>query len=105
MDGATGMIASDTVFSDLQPQVIDSTAASTGHPFHQVNLAILSGRQSLGDHAKIAIVMPPLIYGVNKERLSMQGPGLVRFALTEGFSGHVGDGESLTLVNQPTVRC
>jgi nucleoside-diphosphate-sugar epimerase len=62
-----------------------------------VDLAILSAQQELGEKAKLAIMIPPLIYGINPhhKRISIQIPTIARFALKHGFAGHVGHGLSV----------
>ena len=54
-------------------------------------------REALGDRVKLAIVMPPLIYGYHPAhgRLSIQLPTLTRFALKHGYAGYVGEGEAV----------
>ncbi len=66
-------------------------------PHRQIDLAILRHQQDLGDQAKIAIMIPPLIYGwvPQHRRLSIQIPTLTKFALKHGFAGHVGKGLSV----------
>lgn len=50
--------------------------------------------KELGDKAKLAIMIPPEIYGFNPQhkRLTIQIPTITRFALKHGFAGHVGKG-------------
>jgi nucleoside-diphosphate-sugar epimerase len=53
--------------------------------------------KELGNQAKLAIMIPPQIYGFNPrhKRLSIQIPAITRFALKHGFAGHVGKGQSI----------
>lgn len=93
-DDSAGSYRSSTVFDDERSEEIDSLPAKESR---LVDLAILSQREALGDRAKIAIVTPPLVYGVGPEtgRLSIQLPALVRYALKHGYSGQIGQGLSV----------
>lgn len=94
-DGAAGAFASDTIYTDEEPSAIDALADDAPH--RPIDLAIVTAQRKLGDKAKIAIMIPPLIYGYNAKhaRLTIQIPTLTRFALKHGFAGHVGEGRSL----------
>lgn len=93
-DGSNGDHASDTVYQDDKPETIDSIADDAPH--RAIDLAILKGRRELGANAKISIVLPPLIYGLGKEnRLSIQLPTMVRFAIKHGYAGYVGGGKAV----------
>ncbi|KAJ9663035.1 hypothetical protein H2198_001027 [Neophaeococcomyces mojaviensis] len=91
-DYSNGAFRSEVIFEDDKPKDID--ALSHDAPHREVDLAILKARQELGEKAKIAIVLPPVIYGVSSraKRLSIQLPTLTRFAIKHGFAGHVGKG-------------
>jgi nucleoside-diphosphate-sugar epimerase len=57
---------------------------------------ILRGVKAIQDKVKVAIMIPPAIYGVgsNSKRLSIQYPVMTRYALKHGYAGHVGKGLS-----------
>jgi nucleoside-diphosphate-sugar epimerase len=94
-DDAVGNATSERIFSDERPEEIDALPDSAPH--RNIDLAIVRAQKSLGDKAKLAIMIPPLIYGVNPgyKRLSIQMPTLTRFALKHGYAGHVGQGVSV----------
>ncbi|WBW72038.1 NAD-dependent epimerase/dehydratase [Schizosaccharomyces osmophilus] len=82
------------VFEDDKPEDIDALPDSAPH--RTIDLAIVRRREILGRHAKIAILMPPIIYGVGPAgRSSIQLPTLVRYALKHGYAGQIGDGRSV----------
>jgi nucleoside-diphosphate-sugar epimerase len=81
---------------DTRPDAIHAIPQGSMH--RHIDLAIVAAQQgTLGDKAKIAIMMPPDVYGVNPrhERLGLQIPALTRFALKHGFAGYVDDGRGL----------
>lgn len=94
-DYVAGSKKSDTIYRDDEPAQIDSL--SDDAPHREVDLAIIRARQELGDSAKVAIILPPVIYGVSNkaQRLSIQLPTLTRFAIKHGFAPHVGQGLSI----------
>lgn len=91
-DDARGEYEGDKVYHDDKRDEIDSVADDAPH--RQIDLAILAAQREIGTDAKIAIMIPPLIYGYNPQhrRLTIQIPTLTRFALKHGFAGHVGKG-------------
>ncbi|CAJ2502949.1 Uu.00g103430.m01.CDS01 [Anthostomella pinea] len=91
-DGSKGSTKSSRVYHDNVKSEIDSVADSAPH--REIDLAILKAQKALGARAKIAIMIPPLIYGFNPDhgRLTIQIPTLTRWALKHGFAGHVGQG-------------
>ncbi|KAI7480493.1 NAD dependent epimerase/dehydratase family protein [Hortaea werneckii] len=91
-DGAAGMHKSDKVYHDNVKSEIDSVPDNAPH--REIDLAITRAQKDLGDKAKIAIMIPPLIYGFNPKhkRLTIQIPTLTRFALKHGYAAHVGTG-------------
>ncbi|KAJ9608122.1 hypothetical protein H2200_007110 [Cladophialophora chaetospira] len=93
-DDAKGNYPSDKIFHDDKPEEIDALPDSASHRL--IDLAIVRARQKIGTKAKLVIMIPPLIYGVNPQyqRLSIQLPTLTRFAIKHGYAGHVGKGES-----------
>ncbi|OAP58163.1 hypothetical protein AYL99_07253 [Fonsecaea erecta] len=94
-DDAKGEYKSDKIFYDDKPEDIDALPDSASHRL--IDLAIVRGRQRLGNKAKMVIMIPPLIYGANPKykRLSIQLPTLTRFALKHGYAGYVGKGASV----------
>ena len=94
-DDSAGAVLGREIHHDNKREEIDSV--SDGAPHRLVDLTILKAQQMLGNHAKRAIIIPPLIYGVNPshKRLSIQIPTLTRFALKHGFAGHIGEGLSV----------
>lgn len=60
-DGAKGSKKSDKVYSDKTRDEVDSVPDSAPH--RQIDLAIVKGQKEIGTSAKIAIMIPPLIYG------------------------------------------
>lgn len=93
-DASNGAYVSGSIFDDARPETVDGVADDAPH--RAVDLAILQRRAELGDKAKIAIVLPPLIYGLGREnRLSIQLPILTRFARKHGYAGFVGGGKGV----------
>ncbi len=83
------------IYYDDNPDPIN--ALSDDQPHRTIDLAIVRAQKELGTAAKMAIMTPPLIYGLNPhhKRLSIQIPTLTRFALKYGYSGHLDDGLAL----------
>lgn len=93
-DQSAGSFKSDQIFDDEKPEDIDAVPDTAPH--RQIDLAIVRGRKELGSQAKIAIMIPPVIYGVGREnRLSIQLPTLVRYSLKHGYAGQIGEGKSV----------
>jgi nucleoside-diphosphate-sugar epimerase len=93
-DESAGEYKSDKIFYDDKPADIDALPDSAHH--RTVDLAIVKARSRLQKAAKIAIMIPPLIYGVSsKERLSIQLPTMTRFSIKHGYAGQVGLGKSV----------
>ena len=94
-DHSAGDYKSDTIFHDDKPEEIDAIPADAPH--REIDLSILKAREEFGQKAKIAIVLPPVIYGVGSrsKRLSIQYPTLTRFAIKHGYAAHVGKGLSV----------
>ncbi|KAK4621928.1 Oxidase ucsJ [Fulvia fulva] len=86
---------SNDIWHDSNRQEIDSLPDDAPH--REIDLAIVNAQKALGEKAKIAIMIPPLIYGFNADhgRLTIQIPTLNRFALKHGFAAHVGKGEGV----------
>jgi nucleoside-diphosphate-sugar epimerase len=91
-DTAQGDYKSHTIFDDDQPAQINALPDSASH--RQIDLAILRAGKELASHAKIAIMIPPLIYGTTtrEKRLSIQLPTLIRFSIKHGYAGQIGKG-------------
>lgn len=91
-DNANGAFKGRQIFHDNKREDIDALPDSAPH--RQIDLSILKAQREIGDKAKIAIMIPPLIYGwvPQHKRLSIQIPTLTRFAIKHGFAGHVGQG-------------
>ena len=101
-DTASGDYKSDTVFDDGNPSQIDSLPDSAPHRL--IDLAIVRAREELIAYAKIAIMIPPVIYGVTtrENRLSIQLPTLARYSIKHGYAGQIGKG--LSVWNQIHVK-
>ncbi|KAK4501092.1 hypothetical protein PRZ48_006898 [Zasmidium cellare] len=83
---------SDKVYRDNSREDVDSLPDDAPH--RKIDLTIAKAQNDLGEKAKLAIMIPPLIYGFNHKhkRLSIQIPTLTRFALKHGHAAHVGKG-------------
>jgi nucleoside-diphosphate-sugar epimerase len=91
-DGAHGAFKGEKVYHDNIREEIDSVPEDAPH--RPIDLAIVEAQEAIGEAAKIAIMIPPLIYGFNSrhKRLTIQIPTITRFALKHGFAGHIGKG-------------
>lgn len=67
-DGSKGMFKSEKVYHDDRPEDID--ALPDDAPHRPIDLAIVKAKKDLGEKAKIAIMIPPLIYGSKSRLLS-----------------------------------
>lgn len=76
----------ERVYSDKDRSGVDSVPDDAPH--RSIDLAVLKAQKEFGENAKIVIIIPPLIYGINKEhkRLTIQIPTLTRFAIKVTFS-------------------
>lgn len=94
-DDSKGQFKGDKIYADDQQDALAALPDTASH--RMIDLAILQARQRLSPAARMAIMTPPLIYGVNPKykRLSIQLPTLTRFALKHGYAGHVGKGASV----------
>lgn len=94
-DNSLGAFKSDKIYYDTDPASINALPNSAPH--RQIDLTIVRATKTLGDKAKLAIMIPPEIYGFNDKhkRLTIQIPTIARFALKHGFAGHVGKGLSV----------
>lgn len=91
-DDAKGQFATEKIYEDDKPEAID--AISDEAPHREIDLAIVRSIKPLGPKAKMAIMIPPIIYGVNsrEKRLSIQLPTMARFSAKHGYAGHIGKG-------------
>ena len=94
-DKANGAFKGEKIYYDDKPDEIDTVPDDAPH--REIDLAIVTAKEELGSKAKVAIMIPPEIYGFDAKhkRLSIQVPTLTRFALKHGFAGHVGKGLSV----------
>lgn len=94
-DGSLGAFKGEKIYKDTDPDAINSLADDAPH--RPIDLAIVRAAKELGEKAKLAIMIPPEIYGFNPKhkRLTIQFPTIARFALKHGFAGHVGKGLSV----------
>lgn len=101
-DNAAGNFRSDVIFDDENPSQIDALPDSAPH--RMIDLAIVRARKELANHSKIAIMIPPIIYGVSsrEKRLSIQLPTVARYSLKHGYPGQIGKG--LAVWNQIHVK-
>ena len=60
-DGAKGTRVSDKVYHDDKQEEIDSVPDNAPH--RQIDLTIVEAQKDIGAKAKMAIMIPPLIYG------------------------------------------
>ena len=60
-DDSNGEYKSDIIYSDQKPADMDARPDSSSH--REIDNTIIAGRSRLSSHAKMFIMMPPLIYG------------------------------------------
>ena len=86
---------SEMIYEDDKPETVDSIADDAPHRL--IDLAILKKyRTEIGAKAKLSIVLPPVIYGVNSANLlSIQVPTMARFAIKHGYAGYAGKGKAV----------
>ncbi|PGH15997.1 hypothetical protein AJ80_05340 [Polytolypa hystricis UAMH7299] len=94
-DDSEGAYKSDVIYDDKKPEMIDALPDTAAH--RKVDLAIVNTLPVLGAKAKLAIIIPPLVYGVSirDNRLSIQLPTIVRHSLKHGYAGQIGQGRSV----------
>jgi len=98
----TGVLVSDSsshVYNDTNPADIDARLPDSA-PHRDIDLAIkrFVDKNEGGDNARIAIVLPPLIYGVGNgpfNSISIQVPHLIRTSAKVGYAGYGGDGQNV----------
>jgi nucleoside-diphosphate-sugar epimerase len=94
-DGAVGMYKNEKIYRDDIPGEMDNISPLS---FHQhVDIPIRQAAREFGDKAKVAIILPPFVYGWNAahNRHSFALKAFVRFALKHGFAGFVGEGANI----------
>ncbi|CAO2647331.1 Nn.00g082530.m01.CDS01 [Neocucurbitaria sp. VM-36] len=94
-DGAQGMYKNEKVYKDDTPEDIKAIPLTAMH--RNVDVAIEQAAYEFGDKAKVVIILPPLVYGINSanQRHSFALVALIRFALKHGFVGYVGNGSNV----------
>ncbi|EXJ96081.1 hypothetical protein A1O1_01207 [Capronia coronata CBS 617.96] len=96
-DGAKGMFRSDRIYHDDWRDEMDSVPDHAPH--RDVDLALTRAQEEdlLRDHLRLAIVLPPEVYGYDAKhgRLSMMIPNLTRFALRHGHPPVIGAGRAV----------
>ncbi|KAI9695128.1 MAG: hypothetical protein M1820_008896 [Bogoriella megaspora] len=94
-DGALGMYKTDKIYRDDVPADIEGLSPTSMH--RHVDIPLVQAAREFGDKAKIVILLPPLVYGVNPKhnRHTFALLHLVRFGLTHGFAGYVGEGTNV----------
>ncbi|KAK5164533.1 uncharacterized protein LTR77_009739 [Saxophila tyrrhenica] len=90
-DGAMGKFKSDKIYRDDRPEEVDEVSDDALH--REIDLAILkAAKGDLGKTVRIALMIPPLIYGWTHDRGTIQLPTLTRFSLKHGFVPIIGPG-------------
>ncbi|KAK5212384.1 hypothetical protein LTR72_007916 [Exophiala xenobiotica] len=94
-DGAKGMFKSEKVYYDDKREDMDSVPDDAPH--RNVDLALVHAHEELQDHLRLAMVLPPEVYGYDSkhDRLSMMIPNLTRFAVKHGYAPVIGEGLSV----------
>jgi nucleoside-diphosphate-sugar epimerase len=82
----------EMIYEDTDTDAINSLPENAPH--RRIDLAIVNASKEVSEKAKLAIMIPPEIYGFNPnhKRLSIQIPVITRFAIKYGFVGHIGKG-------------
>lgn len=94
-DAALGMHKNEKIYRDDLPGDIDAIAPTSMH--RHVDMPVIQAAREFGNRAKVVIILPPLVYGVNPahRRHSFALTSLVRFSLKHGFAGYVGEGRNV----------
>lgn len=71
MDKSDGTETSDFIYSDKRPEELDALPEGSGHKAAHVLITNAVRERKVGS-AKVAIVMPPLIYGVGDGFVALQ---------------------------------
>jgi hypothetical protein len=94
-DDSAGAYKTDKIYQDDKPEDIDALPDTAPHRL--VDLVIVKARKRVGKAAKLAIMIPPLIYGTTPQhkRLSIQLPTMARYSIKHGYAGQIGKGLSV----------
>ncbi|KAF2638413.1 NAD(P)-binding protein [Massarina eburnea CBS 473.64] len=94
-DDAKGKFKSEKIYSDEGPEMIDELPDTALH--RKIDLAIVAAGKEFGDKARLCVVLPPVIYGLNPEhkRQSIMFPRAVHFALKHGYACYVNEGKNV----------
>ena len=102
-DDAKGQYKSDKVYHDDKQKEVDSVPDNAPH--REIDLAIKKVQEELGAKAKIAIMIPPLIYGckyivISAVRSSLTVPG----SQSQSRSSHHPDSDNDSFRSQAWLR-
>lgn len=94
-DGALGMYKNSKIYRDDIPGDIEAIPPTSMH--RHVDIPIAKAAQEFGEKAKVVIILPPLVYGLNPahNRHTFALTALVNFSLKHGFAGYVGEGRNV----------
>ncbi|KZS98417.1 NAD(P)-binding protein [Sistotremastrum niveocremeum HHB9708] len=95
-DEARGLNASPFIHNDLHPKSIDGLDEK--QPHRDVDIFVRDAAKTLGNKATVAIIIPPLIYGIGTgpgKKVTDQIPALIRFAIKNKFAPIVGQGQNI----------
>ena len=81
-DRSKGMSRSDKVYHDSDRSEIDSVPDDAPH--REIDLAIVKAQKELGESAKLAILIPPLIHGCKLSNPLMSRHECIAKATTQG---------------------
>ncbi|KAJ6584048.1 hypothetical protein DFH09DRAFT_265874 [Mycena vulgaris] len=85
----------DTIYDDADPDLINSVSPTAMH--RPVDLAWWNASQELSGQVKIAILIPPTVYGIGTgpfRKTSMQLPEKIKTALRDGYASYGRDGQA-----------
>lgn len=94
-DGARGVFRSDKIYHD--DKRVDMDSVPDNAPHRDVDLALVKAEEELRPWLRLAIVLPPEVYGYDSKhgRLSTMFPNMTRFALKHGYAPVIGEGLSV----------
>ncbi|KAF7900775.1 hypothetical protein EAF00_002996 [Botryotinia globosa] len=94
-DDSKGSFPAGVFYEDNKPENIDAKFDEALH--RKIDLAIVNANESLGPEVKLAIMIPPLIYGISsrEKRLSIHLPTLARFAIKHSYAEYIGEDLSM----------
>ena len=90
-DNAMGAFKTEKIYRDDRREEIDPVPDDAPH--RPIDLAIVKGQKELGEKAKIAIMIPPLIYGCKLSTSYIHSRATVRTA-TNKQKGHTAEAQS-----------